>query len=219
MKKTILSAACILFFLCACNGTNNPDITPTPTVDITPTHAVSTIDETEVKQEIVIFPSGPIDPDPFPDIGLAFSLTDTQQALYDKYTKDFNFDISVFAGAHPINAAQVFIECGINGLWEGEYYLLYFDAKHISKAEYKKINDDDLATRDIRTRRGFANYMFSSLKDGTFIEKGDGSGYIEFNSVESDHIDVYEVTLRMNLNQVDGIWKINYHNPFESVPE
>ena len=173
--------------------------------------------EKDVHQEEVIFPTYPYE-NPFPDLGMRFTLTPKQQTLYDAYIKDFNFNISIFEGVPPIDVAHVFIECGINGLWEGEYNLFYFETKHITKASYKAEFDDDMSKRDIRTRRDMSNLMHSRIKEGTFVDEGNGSGYIEYLTLISpDYIGLYEVMAKMNFHEEDGVWKININRIFEEL--
>jgi len=204
---------CLAFFLSACGGALGP---PPPVSTSSPTAPPTE----EVHQEAVVFPTGDYD-NPIPDIGTKFTLTAAQQALFDTYSKDFNFDISVFKGAAPVDVAQVYIECGNEGLWEGEYNLFYLGAAKITKAQYKAGDEQDLSTRDIRTRRDYANLVFPMLNDGKFTDNGDGSGYIEFDSVEStsDYQDIVNVKAKMNLQQVNGIWLINYNKIFETETE
>ncbi|MDR2649530.1 MAG: hypothetical protein LBB94_07425 [Clostridiales bacterium] len=209
MRKFFIS--CLLLFLCACGGNVNTDITPTVTT------TASALAEDDVRQDPVAFPSGEYE-NPFGDAGTRFTLTAAQQALFDSYSKDFNFDISLFKDASPVDVAQVFVECGIEGLWEGEYNLYYFETRRVAKADYKADFEKDLSTLDIRTRRDQANLVFPYLKDGVFVEESDGSGYIEFESMEqtSDYETLYKVKTKMNLKKVDGVWKIDQNNMFTS---
>ena len=171
-------------------------------------------------QEPVPWPTGPWD-NPFPQIKgqeTKFTLTDTQQALFDAYSKDFNFDISLLKGVSPMDVAHVFIECGIEGYWEGEYNLFYFDTKTVAKEEYKSEYEQDIATRDLRSRRAYADILLPFLKDGTFIDDGNGSGHIEFNSYENtaDYEGLAAVKSKMHFKQVNGIWMIDQNNMFDT---
>ena len=210
MKKYLLLAACLFLFLCACGVTEPPVETPTPA----PTPTV----EEDVHQEEIIWPTGEYD-NPFGDVGTRFTLTETQQKLFDKYSENFNFDISVFKGAAPVDVAQVFIECGINGLWEGEYNLFYFETRQVRKVDFKAEFDRDASAVDIRTRRDYANLLMSGLKDGKFVDDGGGYGHIEFKSYDmtSDYEGIYEAAAKLNLKQVDGIWMINQNNMLEYI--
>ena len=212
MKRFIVLTGCLIVFLSACGG--NPGPIPTPPAAVTPTAAAT---DEDVHQEPVVFPTGPYDnlfPQPEGQ-NTVFTLTDTQQALFDAYSKNFNFDISIFKNTDPIDIAQVFIECGIEGLWEGEYNMCV--NWPISKAEYRDEALADVAANDIRTRRDKANYVFPYLKDGTFVDGGNGLGYIEFNSYDSssNYSTVYAVKAKLHLQQVNGIWMIDQTNFFE----
>jgi hypothetical protein len=200
-------------FLSACGGNGN-DLPPEATTSSAPETPIA---EDDVHQEPVVFPTGEYE-NPFGDTRTRFTLTDSQQALFNSYSKDFNFDISLFKGASAIDVAQVFIECGIEGLWEGEYNLYYFKSRQVAKADFKAEFEKDLTTLDIRTRRDQANIVFPNLKDGTFVDAGDGSGYIEFDSVEqtADYENLYTVKMRMNFIKVDDIWQIDQNNMFTS---
>ena len=211
MKKLVILTAGLFLLLSGCGG----NINPMPTVPPTAPPTASANDDPH--QEPVVFPTGDYDKI-FPDLGTKFTLTDKQQSLFDTYSKNFNFDVSVFKGADPIDVAQVFIECGCEGLWEGEYNLYYFAAKKVSKAQYKAEFDSDMNTRDIRTRRDYANILFDKMKDGKFIDEGDDSGYVEFDSIEntSDYSNIVTVKMKLNMKQVNGIWMIDQNKWFET---
>jgi len=215
MKKLATLAAGLALILSACGGNANVLIVPTPD----PTAAAPTA--IELHQSPVVFPTGPYENPvtPFESPESIFTLTDKQQALFDAYSKGFNFDVAVFKGAAPIDVAQVYIECGNECLWEGEYNLFYFSDKVVSKAQYKAEFDDDMAKRDPRTRRDFANLLFPHLKDGKFVDEGNGSGYIEFDSYEVDgnYENLNKVKNRLRLKQVNDIWMIDINNLFEKV--
>ena len=232
MKRLLILTGCLIVFLTACGSHNNhPAWTPilaTSTTaaltasgaDTDTTTAAAAADTEDVHQQPVVFPTGPYD-NPFPPVDgkdTKFTLTDTQQSLFDTYTKNFNFDTSIFKGANPVDVAQVFIECGNEGLWEGEYNLFYFDARTLSKAQFKAEDDHDLLTQDIRTRRDYANVMLPYLNDGTFVDEGGGAGYIEFNSYENtpDYTGVVNVKSKLNMQQVNGIWLVDQNRMFET---
>ena len=211
MKRYVILIGCLFIFLTACGSGKKPVPTPSPS----PTVAdISDIPH----QEPVQTPEGEYE-NPFPPIEgkeTVFTLNETQQALFDKYSKDYNFDISVFKGAAPMDVAHVYIECGIEGLWEGEYNLFYFESARLSKASFKAENDQDLATRDIRSRRDYANILLGTLKDGEFVDTGDESGYIRFETYEntSDYESLVAVKSRMYFKKVDGIWMIDQNRMF-----
>ena len=209
MKRLLTVIICLFLFLCACATSDINDNTPTP--EPSPTASVTE----DARQSPVPIPTGEYEPPADIDLNTKFILTDAQQELFDKYSKDFNFDISVFRDAAPIDVAQVFIECGLHGFWEGEYNLYYFESRTVSKADYKTESEENTAASDIRDRRFFADIMYPFLKDGKFVDTGDDSGYIEFVSIDSNYVDLYEVNAKMNLKKIDGIWMINQNNPFE----
>ena len=189
--------AFLFLFFTACGGNEEP--IPEPT--------------TGPRQEEVVFPTGEFEDhfEAFVDPDNLFELTNEQKVLFDEYSRDFNFDISIFQGVDPIDVAHVFIECGINGLWEGEYYLFYFEFDSITKENFHNAFEHDLATQDIRTRRSVANISFPNLNDGTFVDLGNGSGYIEFLSVDAEFGSAhYEAMLRLFMRHVDDVWMINY---------
>ena len=226
MKK-FLVLTCLFLFLTACGGNSGAQPSPEPTdysqQDNNETAEAPNQDEDAnqepPRQQVVVFPTGEFE-DPFTafvDPDNLFELTEEQQALFDEYSRDFNFDISVFRGVDPIDVAQVFFECGINGLWEGEYYLYYFEYDPVSKEELYAEFMHDLATQDIRLRRSVANASFPNLNDGTFVDLGDGTGYIEFLSVDQDVLHVYEAMLRLFMRQIDDVWMINQTRFLEVV--
>ena len=213
MKKQLICAVCLFLLLSACGKTEINETAPTPIPEPSPTAAILE----DVHQAPVETPTGDWEPPFVLKIDSKFTLTDVQQELFDRYSKDFNFDISIFKDASPIDIAHVFIECGIHGFWEGEYNLFYFDKNTVSKAEYKAESEQDLEANDLRNRRAFADILYPFLKEGTFVDAGDDSGYIEFVSIDSDYVNVYETKAKMNLKKVDGIWMINQNNPFEAA--
>jgi len=229
MKK-FLVLACLFLFFTAC-GSGNAETQPSP--DPTeysqqneneppvPTNHEDEEPQEPPSQQEVVFPTDEFE-DPFEgfiDPDNLFELTSEQQALFDEYTRDFNFDISIFRGVDPIDVAHVFIECGINGLWEGEYYLYYFESEPLTKQELYDEFEHDMRTEDIRTRRSVANITFPNLNDGTFVDLGDGFGYIEFLSVDSDMVNVFEATLRLNMRLVDDVWMINLSRFLQSAED
>ena len=201
--------ACIFLFFTACSGNVEPILEPTDSIP--QPHEPDEISEAP-RQEEVVFPTGEFEDhfETFVDPDNLFELTNEQQALFEEYSRDFNFDISIFQGVDPIDVAQVFIECGINGLWEGEYYLSYFEFGTVSKEAFHREFLHDVATQDIRMRRSVANISFPNLNDGTFFDLGGGSGYIEFLSVDAEFgSDHYEAMLRLYMRYVDDTWIIN----------
>jgi hypothetical protein len=215
----------MVFCGCSSNTPNNStaattapaELTAVPATspsDVTASPAASSDDESaDPHQEAVVWPTGSYEPVFGDNITSKFTLTDAQQQLYDTYTKDFNFDISIFKDATPVDTACVFISCGINGLWEGEYNL-YYDPE--SKESYKKENDTDLATRDLRSRGDMANIVFPNLKDGKFTDNGDNTGYIEFSSVSPDDYEKQTpIQMRMNLTKSNDIWMVNFNDTYE----
>ncbi|MDR1913394.1 MAG: hypothetical protein LBQ68_02780 [Clostridiales bacterium] len=203
MKKLLLIITIIFAFSGCGRNTVIDTSTPTPT-------------EVEVHQEQVEIPTGDYDQVFGENIETRFELTESQRALYDAYVKDFNFDTSLLKDASAIDTAHIYIECGINGLWEGEYNLFYFKSKPLSKVSYKEENDKDLATLDIRTRRDMANIVFPFLSDGEFTDNGDGTGYIDFESVHpEDYSKQTLIYMRVNMVQSDGVWLIDFDNKFE----
>jgi len=200
VKRFLLLIGCLSILLSACGSNILQNQSPPP------------------HQEAVVWPTGDY-VNPFPQVEgkqTKFTLTDAQQALFDAYSKNFSFDISVFKGAAPIDVAQVFIECGIEGYWEGEYNLFYFSDKKVTKVSYKAEYDKDVATRDLRTRRDFADIMMPYLKDGEFIKEGADSGYIRFASYEntSDFTGLVTVVYRTYLKQINGIWMMDQNRLF-----
>jgi len=219
--KKFLVIACLFLFLTACGGNADPSPEPTDYVLQDDDETAETPHQGEVGQQEVVFPTGEFDDpfEPFVDPDNLFELTDEQQALFDEYTRDFNFDVSIFQGVDPIDVAQVFFECGINGLWEGEYYLYYFEFEPLTKEELRIEAEHDIEIRDLRSRRSMADALFPNLNDGTFIDLGDGSGYIEFLSVHSDMIYVFEAMMRLHMRNVDDVWKINQFRFMELVDD
>ena len=212
--KEFLVLACLFLFLTACGGSSNPsDNSPYQPPNGENSASLNPVENSEPpRQQEVVFPTGELD-DPFEefiDPDNLFELTNEQQALFDEYSRDFNFDISVFQGVDPIDVAQVFVECGVNGLWEGEYNLFYFETNPISIEEFHSAAMHDIETIDLRTRRSMANVTFRNLYDGTFVDQGDGFGYIEFLSVDSNFVVVVDAMLRLHMRQVDDVWMINH---------
>ncbi|MCL2351288.1 MAG: hypothetical protein FWC55_02020 [Firmicutes bacterium] len=153
--------------------------------------------------------------------GTAFKLTDAQQALFDEYTK--NLDIGIFKDANPVDVAQVYIECGIEGKWEAEYNLYDPNGVFQTKDEYHRAFVADMNNADIRTRRSLADLMFPYLNDGRFIDDGNNLGHILFDSpAETDASQGESATLGPLIKKIfrfskngDGIWLLATQNPYE----
>ena len=202
-----MALVCLFLIFTACGRNVESDTEPTDSLE----YQANEIPETP-RQEEVFFPTGEFEDhfEAFVDPDNLFELTSEQQALFDEYSRDFNFDISIFQGVDPIDVAHVYIECGINGLWEGEYYLYYFEYASLSKELFHNEFVHDFATYDIRMRRSVANMAFPNLNGGTFVDLRDGSGYIEFLSVNAEFGgEHYEAILRLYMRNVDDIWMIN----------
>jgi len=219
--KRFLVLVCLFLFFTACGG--NVESIPELTTDSLEhlSHEADEVPEAP-RQEEVVFPTGELEDhfENFVDPDNIFELTNEQHALFEEYSRDFNFDISIFQGVNPVDVAQVFIECGINGLWEGEYNLFYFEFDYISKEEFYRGFVHDMATQDIRMRRSLANISFPNLNDGTFVDLGNGSGYIEFLSVDAEFGQVhYETMLRLYMRHVDDVWLINQSRFLQSAEE
>ncbi|MDR3240272.1 MAG: hypothetical protein LBT44_09330 [Clostridiales bacterium] len=206
-KKPIIISAYLIgaFCLAACSGKPSPSPPPSP----------------DPVQEAVIMPSGDYENPFIPPEGFEgkFSLTEQQQQLFDEYSKDFRFDVSAFKDASPVDIAQVFIQCGIEGYWEGEYNLYSFESTDavISKEDFKKESDEDMLLTDLRTRSDYANIAFAGLKDGKFADNGDSTGWIEFTAYETSFEDTalisIEKKMHFHLND-EGIWLVRFH-PFD----
>ncbi|MDR1539390.1 MAG: hypothetical protein LBU32_15605 [Clostridiales bacterium] len=218
MKKylLVLAACAAIAIFPACGGQDNPP-EPSPTdsgPQILPT------EEAPVEQEEIIIPTGEYE-SIYPPSETKFTLTQEQTRLFEEYRKDNVFDISVFKDASPVDVAQVFIECGLNGLWLGEYNLWHFATSTLNKESFKAENEKDYNAHDIRSRREMADIVFANLKDGVFEETEDNKGHITFNSIDpSDGTLNTKVRINFNLRRnSDGIWMIEYDNPYEYLDE
>jgi hypothetical protein len=207
MKKLILPLLLIMLMLSAACGAQNDSVTPSPGTTPTPS---STAADDGVHQETVVWPTGTYIPVFGENIATSFELTSAQQQLYDTYVKDFNFDTAVLADAAPVDIAAVFVECGINGLWEGEYNLFCFNDKPVTRAAYKEENDADLKTLDLRSRRDMASLVFPFINEGTFVDNGDDTGYIDAVTLDPGNVESgVRIGMSVNMTRVDGIWKVN----------
>jgi len=207
-KFALLLCAALAVFLASCQG-----VRPTPA----PSPTQTTFNRTEPP-----WPSDEPD-DPIWEVdratGTVFKLTDAQRALYDEYAQ--SLDIGLFRDVSPIDIAQVYIECGVEGKWEAEFNLYHPDGMPYTKDEYYQQHVTDMLNQDPRTRRLHANINFPYLNDGVFDDYGNGKGHILFETPTPPDITVEGSTLgpptkiAMIFQQnSDGIWLLAKLNPF-----
>ncbi|MDR1000837.1 MAG: hypothetical protein LBL96_08580 [Clostridiales bacterium] len=211
MKKIILPLLLVLLLLStACGAQNNIAQISSASPSDSYTPQSSPIVDEDIHQEPVEWPTESYNPVFGENITTKFELTATQQQLYDTYIKDFSFSTTIFADADPIDIAAVFIECGVNGLWEGEYNLFCFNGEPLTRADYKAENDADLATLDLRSRRDMASLVFPFINEGAFVDNSDGTGYIDTQTLDPGDIESgARIGMNINMTKVDGVWKVN----------
>ncbi|MDR1531846.1 MAG: hypothetical protein LBS62_06635 [Clostridiales bacterium] len=138
--------------------------------------------------------------------GRVFSLTEEERNIYEEFLN--SMDLNVFANVDPISIAKIFIQYGIDGMWEQEYTMFSPEGLVPTKEDYRQLHVRDVESTDIASRKDQADYMFGNMYKGEFVQDSENVGRVHF-FVEEDPFDLYLI------KNADGIWQPKY-NPFDA---
>lgn len=131
-----------------------------------------------------------------------FELTEEEQAIFERYVE--SLDNEIFRDVAPVSIAKIYIQCGVDSLWEPEFSMYAKEGLTISREEYKAAHDEDLEAGYTLTRKAMADYVFPYLQDSEFVEDGGNKGHIDFEAVDGE-----PWTLRL-IKSDTGIWEIKF---------
>jgi len=228
MKKfiTIASILAISFLVVACgNGTNNepPVVTNDPTVHTQAPVAQphpgllppQNLDPVQVTEP----PAEPI-PDMIPPSGYYFVLTPEERAIYERFLVEL--DTSLFYGLSPISVARLYIQAGVDGEWEAEFYMHNQASMEITKEQFHENHLIDMQWSVLESRQSLANWVFPFLDDAYLHYFNDDWVLLVFDSVPDPEIPLDEQdTLHvMNLyRNTAGIWEMRFRPHVLELPE
>jgi len=216
MKKfiKITSILAISFLIAACNTTSDndypnetnvvetPNVTPAPHPGLTPQPDPTPIQQTEPPDEPI--------PDMFPYSGYHFTLTAEEREIYERFIVELNTDL--FYGLSPISVTKIYIQAGIEGEWEAEFYAHNQESMETTKEEFYEQHRIDMQWSVLESRQSAANWFFPFIDDGEVIIEEDRA-VVVFHSVPEPDVPLeHQDTLHvMNLIRNDaGIWEMRF---------
>ena len=214
MKKfiKIIFIITVCFLLAACNRENNNNgngaegsADPHPSM-IDPGAPLQLVEDPRDQP-----PDEPI-PIEWPPSGFYFTLTDEERMVYERLITELSTD--VYEGLSPISVAKVFIQAGIDGEWEAEFYSFSTEGLERTKEEWQMQHELDIQWFTIDSRRGLANWAFPFIDYAVVIDRGnmatlvfhsvpEPEGTPEFHFVDTLHV----FTLVRNDR---GIWEMRF---------
>ncbi|WP_421384863.1 DL-endopeptidase inhibitor IseA family protein [Bacillus salacetis] len=126
-----------------------------------------------------------------------FTLTDTEEAVYEKFASDF--DEEHLRGLEPISIAKLYVFAELENN-QDVVYALYTDKEGYvqwTKEEHLEMSGTEEHSKEKTLE------VFNGLQDGNFIEKEENRGYIEFYNANG--MVGFQV-----VKDEDGIWNVSY---------
>jgi len=220
MKKFIIIASilAISLFVTACNrepdyyenGTE-PEQNVTaqaPPIQLQPHPAMTAPANIEPVQQTEP-PDEPFD-DFVPPSGYHFTLSAEERDIYERFLVEL--DTTIFYGLSPISVAKIYIQAGIDGEWEAEFYAHNQDSMEVTKQEFYEHHLVDLEWFVIESRRSLADWAFPFIDDAEiFID--DDRALLVFYSVPDPDFPAEEQDLLHFMNLLmneDGIWEMRF---------
>lgn len=224
MKKLLMIFVCVVMLspITGCKSKGGEiiiDVPAPPTVASETTAPSSVIDTNNVNADgeiVVTIP--PIDKSTLPtwdpnapkkDITFVpsesiFVFSDAEKFAYENYPKAF--DKSLFKDLSPISIFKINVQYGISSVWEAEYEMYSKTDLELTKedAYYQYANDlkkDETGENASLSKKDMAEYYFSKVDEGTFVEESATTGYIEYKDSDGES---YKFTFVKN---ADGIWE------------
>jgi len=220
MKKFIIIASilAISLFIVACNtGSDNdigaqdltPNVTtqaPTPTPQphpgMTAPTEVEPVQQTEPPDEPIA--------DLFPASGYYFTLSAEERYIYERFLVEL--DTSLFYGLSPISVAKIYIQAGIDGEWEAEFYAHNQASMEVTKQEFYENHVADMQWSVLESRQSLANWVFPFIEEAEIIVDGERALLVFYSVPEPDFPEEYQDLLHV-LNLLmndDGVWEMRF---------
>ena len=168
MNKFLKTLAALAFcvMLAACNSEGEKVIEE-------PNPSPAPIDVMVVQPSIGPDTTPPQEPNPnnYPPAWYEFSLTDEENAVYEKLKTELTTD--VFEGLSPISVAKIYVQCGVDAEWEAEYTCHSKIGLPVSKEDWHQQHIEDLAWSVVESRKDLAHWQFALIDDGEIKITGD----------------------------------------------
>jgi hypothetical protein len=126
-----------------------------------------------------------------------FRLTDTEQAIYEKFVLDFNEEH--LRNLEPLSIAKLYVYAELENNQEA-LYALYTDKE--GYVQWTKEEHLEMSGKENHSKEKTLQ-VFTGLQDGKFVETEENRGYIEF----------YNANGMMGFQMVkdeDGIWNVGF---------
>ncbi|MGF2615852.1 hypothetical protein FZC84_07205 [Rossellomorea vietnamensis] len=126
----------------------------------------------------------------------AFTLTEAEQAVYEKFSADYNEEH--LSDLEPVSIAKLYVIAGSENNYEAEY-ALYTDREEYvrwTEEEHLEISLSEKTTKEEILE------IYNGIQNGKFIEKNENHGYIEFNN---NGLKGFQM-----IKDEDGIWNVGF---------
>ncbi|MGD6803662.1 DL-endopeptidase inhibitor IseA family protein [Rossellomorea aquimaris] len=126
----------------------------------------------------------------------SFSLTESEQAIYDYFSADFNEEH--LRNLDPVSIAKLYVQAGLENNHEAEYALFTDREEYVrwTKEEHLEISlKEEVSQKELLD-------IFNGIQNGKFIEKNENHGYIEFNN---NGLKGFQM-----VKDKDGIWNVGF---------
>lgn len=126
----------------------------------------------------------------------SFSLTESERAIYDHFSADFNEEH--LRALDPVSIAKLYVQAGLENNHEAEY-ALYTDREEYVR--WTKEEHLEISLKEEVTQKELLD-LFNGIQNGKFIEKNENHGYIEFNNNGMKGFQM--------VKDEDGIWNVGF---------
>jgi len=154
-------------------------------------------------------PDEPI-PDLFPASGYYFTLSAEERYIYERFLVEL--DTSLFYGLSPISVAKIYVQAGIDGEWEAEFYAHNQASMEVTKQQFFENHIIDTEWSVLESRQSLANWVFPFLEDAEVLIDGDRALLVFYSVPEPDFPVEYQDLLHV-LNLImndDGVWEMRF---------
>jgi len=155
-------------------------------------------------------PDEPI-PDLFPASGYYFTLTSEERAIYEQFLAEL--DPALLYGLSPISVTKLYIQAGIDGEWEAEFYMHNLASMEVTKEQFHENHLIDMQWSVLESRQSLANWVFPHIDDAEIGFVEDDWAVVVFESVPEPDVplEFQDLLHIMNLyRNEDGIWQMRF---------
>ncbi|MCL2674832.1 MAG: hypothetical protein FWE92_05825 [Defluviitaleaceae bacterium] len=210
LRIVLFALACSLLFVftaCFGNPPAQPQPTPEPIATAPPAPTPPENNTQNTSREAAEFTQADIDAfnltwlDLIPEAEGSFELSAEERAIYEEYI--LTGDLSVLEGVNPVSVLKIWLQTGIDGRFEREFFLLHPDTVHgLTVYEYIPQPGTPIEfVGTVETRQRWADLYFSRIADGKTEIEGD-LAIVSFYTETGEHM-----PHRLRLNE-DGIWLV-----------